>query len=100
MRAAGGLDTPSPPPGRVGMNIATIDLLREPRFSSPLPEARFPVPLGPDGFLAALERRLDQKDHALVVVAEGAGQDMQAIGQKTHEYVGLDSFVKLVEDRA
>jgi len=48
MRAAGGLDTPSPPPDRVGMNIATIDLLGEPRFSSPLPEARFPVPLGPE----------------------------------------------------
>jgi 6-phosphofructokinase 1 len=30
---------------------------------------------GDDGFLAALERRLAVKEHAVVVVAEGAGQD-------------------------
>jgi len=33
---------------------------------------------GPDGFLAKLEKRLDQKHHALVVVAEGAGQELMA----------------------
>lgn len=31
---------------------------------------------GPDGFLAALETRLAAKHHAVVVVAEGAGQDL------------------------
>jgi len=31
---------------------------------------------GPRGFLAALERRLEDKDHAVIVVAEGAGQDL------------------------
>jgi len=31
---------------------------------------------GPRGFLAALERRLAEKHHAVVVVAEGAGQDL------------------------
>lgn len=30
---------------------------------------------GPDGFLAELERRMDRRDHALIVVAEGAGQE-------------------------
>ena len=33
---------------------------------------------GPDGFLAKLERRLDARDHAVVVVAEGAGQELLA----------------------
>lgn len=31
---------------------------------------------GPRGFLARLERRLDARGHAVVVVAEGAGQDL------------------------
>jgi len=33
---------------------------------------------GPDGFLAMLQRRLDARDHAVVVVAEGAGQELLA----------------------
>ncbi|TWT99253.1 6-phosphofructokinase [Botrimarina colliarenosi] len=33
---------------------------------------------GPSGFLARLERRLNARDHAVVVVAEGAGQDLIA----------------------
>jgi len=33
---------------------------------------------GPDGLLAKLERRLDRKHHAVVVVAEGAGQELIA----------------------
>jgi len=31
---------------------------------------------GPDGFLAKLKRRLQAREHAVVVVAEGAGQDL------------------------
>ncbi len=31
---------------------------------------------GPHGFLAALERRIKAREHAVVVVAEGAGQDL------------------------
>lgn len=31
---------------------------------------------GPNGFLAKLDRRLDARGHAVVVVAEGAGQDL------------------------
>lgn len=40
-----------------------------------VPEVPFQLD-GPGGFLAALERRLAKKNHAVVVVAEGAGQDL------------------------
>ncbi len=40
-----------------------------------VPEAPF-VLHGPDGFLAKLKTRLEQRQHAVVVVAEGAGQDL------------------------
>jgi 6-phosphofructokinase 1 len=40
-----------------------------------VPEVPFTLE-GPGGLLAALERRLARKDHAVVVVAEGAGQDL------------------------
>jgi 6-phosphofructokinase 1 len=40
-----------------------------------VPEAPFSLD-GDGGFLQALERRLTQKHHAVVVVAEGAGQDL------------------------
>ena len=36
------------------------------------------VPFTLDTFLAALERRLEQRQHALIVVAEGAGQELLA----------------------
>ncbi len=39
-----------------------------------VPEQPFALE-GEGGFLAALERRLQRKDHAVVVVAEGAGQE-------------------------
>ncbi len=48
-----------------------------------IPEVPFAL-AGPDGLLAALERRLRAKAHAVVVVAEGAGQDLiQAQPQET-----------------
>jgi 6-phosphofructokinase 1 len=34
------------------------------------------VPFSLEGLLAALERRLEQRGHAVIVVAEGAGQDL------------------------
>lgn len=40
-----------------------------------IPEIRFPLD-GDDGLLAALERRLDKRGHAVIVVAEGAGQHL------------------------
>jgi 6-phosphofructokinase 1 len=47
-----------------------------------VPEVPF-VLEGPKGFLAALEQRLARKNHAVVVVAEGAGQELlDASGEK------------------
>jgi len=40
------------------------------------------VPFSLDGFLGALRKRLERKDHAVVVVAEGAGQNLM---EKTAE---------------
>ncbi|MCF7847967.1 MAG: ATP-dependent 6-phosphofructokinase, partial [Kiritimatiellales bacterium] len=40
-----------------------------------VPEVPFDLH-GPNGFLAHLEQRLRQKEHAVVAVAEGAGQDL------------------------
>jgi 6-phosphofructokinase 1 len=40
------------------------------------------VPFTPEGFLAALRKRLELRGHAVVVVAEGAGQDLM---EKTAE---------------
>lgn len=45
-----------------------------------IPEVPFELD-GPNGFLAALEARLARRHHAVIVVAEGAGQDLlQAVG--------------------
>jgi 6-phosphofructokinase 1 len=40
-----------------------------------VPESKFDLH-GPNGFLSVLERRLRNKEHAVVVVAEGAGQEL------------------------
>ncbi|GAA5129201.1 ATP-dependent 6-phosphofructokinase [Luteolibacter yonseiensis] len=40
-------------------------------------------PFSLDGLLAALEKRLDKKSHAVVVVAEGAGQELLGTGGGT-----------------
>lgn len=40
-----------------------------------IPEVPFKLE-GPDGFLHQLRRRLEAREHAVVVVAEGAGQDL------------------------
>ncbi len=42
-----------------------------------IPEVSFPLE-GPGGFLAALEKRVERRRHAVVVVAEGAGQHLFA----------------------
>ncbi len=42
-----------------------------------IPEVPFELD-GPNGFLPALQRRLAAREHAVVVVAEGAGQDLLA----------------------
>jgi len=43
---------------------------------------------GEHGVLAHLERVLDRQGHAMVVVAEGAGQDLFPDGQRTHDASG------------
>lgn len=67
------------------------------------------VPLvleGENGFLQALEKRLDEKHHALIVVAEGAGQHLivkngdkkkDISGNILHEDIGLFLKKKITE---
>jgi 6-phosphofructokinase 1 len=47
-----------------------------------IPEVPFELE-GNDGFLAILERRLERRGHAVIVVAEGAGQDLLPSHQAT-----------------
>jgi 6-phosphofructokinase 1 len=47
-----------------------------------IPESPFSL-CGEGGFLAALDRRMESRDHAVVVVAEGAGQHLFAEGDAT-----------------
>ena len=47
-----------------------------------IPEVPFDLD-GPRGLLAALERRLEDRGHALIVVAEGAGQHLLAADDRT-----------------
>lgn len=74
-----------------------------------IPEVPFRLE-GENGFLATLERRILGKNHALVVVAEGAGQDLlarresrsDASGNLLHEDIGLflrDSIQKYFRSR-
>jgi len=61
-----------------------------------VPELYFDL-YGRNGFLAALKKRLEEKKHAVVVVAEGAGQHLfegqeqkyDASGNKIHNDIGL-----------
>ena len=60
-----------------------------------VPEVRFPLE-GEDGFLEALERRILARGHALIVVAQGAGQHLlegrhaerDASGNLLHDDIG------------
>lgn len=52
-----------------------------------IPEVRFDLD-GPKGFLHALERRIIDRGHALIVVAEGAGQDLFAAGRGDQDASG------------
>jgi len=61
-----------------------------------IPEINFDLH-GPKGFLNVLRKRLEERHHAVVVVAEGAGQDlfsneereMDASGNVKHKDIGL-----------
>ena len=55
---------------------------------------------GPHGFLAALEQRMDQRDHALIAVAEGAGQrhfkdlDLGTDASGNRRFADIGTFLK------
>jgi 6-phosphofructokinase 1 len=65
-----------------------------------IPEARFTLD-GPRGFLAALERRMEERRHALIVVAEGAGQDFfkSSAGLDKSQNVKLHDIGPFLKDR-
>jgi len=46
------------------------------------------VPFKPDAFLAALKQRMLEKSHAVIAVAEGAGQDLLAAAGRAHDPSG------------
>ena len=52
-----------------------------------VPEVPFKLE-GKRGFLAALQQRITERGHAVVVLAEGAGQDLLEIGQDTRDASG------------
>jgi len=52
-----------------------------------VPEVPFTLD-GPGGFLAALKERILRRGHALIVVAEGAGQDLLARSEKASDASG------------
>jgi len=56
-----------------------------------IPELQFDLD-GDNGFLAHLERRLAKRGHALIVVAEGAGQELLSSGPKESDASGNKRF--------
>ncbi len=52
-----------------------------------IPEVEFDLE-GPNGFLARLEDRLNQRGHAVIVVAEGAGQHLFENGDREYDASG------------
>lgn len=84
--------------GRDSGFIATSTTIAMPVVNFVLiPEMEFQLE-GPNGFLEALKKRLDHKHHAVIVVAEGAGQHLfedenkkrtDASGNIQHNDIGL-----------
>ena len=70
-----------------------------------IPEMDFDLE-GPKGFLSALRKRLEERHHALIVVAEGAGQkffkgeaiEKDASGNVKNKDIGLYLKEKITED--
>ncbi|MDG4828185.1 ATP-dependent 6-phosphofructokinase [Solwaraspora sp. WMMD1047] len=66
-----------------------------------VPEVPFALD-GPDGFLAHLRRRVGDRGHAMIVVAEGAGQEHLATGPAGHDASGnqrLHDFGRYLRQR-
>ncbi|HPT22882.1 MAG TPA: ATP-dependent 6-phosphofructokinase, partial [Bacteroidales bacterium] len=49
-----------------------------------IPEVPFSL-YGETGFLSSLKKRILDRRHAVIVVAEGAGQDLLSLGEKEHD---------------
>jgi 6-phosphofructokinase 1 len=72
-----------------------------------IPEVPFALD-GEDGFLAALRRRILDRRHALILVAEGAGQSLfdtrevrcDASGNRLHQDIGLLLKQEIIDDFA
>lgn len=70
-----------------------------------IPEISFDL-YGPKGFLRMLKKRLEERHHAVIVVAEGAGQDLfestdreiDASGNVKHKDIGVFLKEKISED--
>ncbi len=74
--------------GRDSGFIATYATLANPVVNFCLvPEEPFPMD-GPNGLLKALERRFREKSHAVLVIAEGAGQDLVAGEEDRYDLSG------------
>jgi 6-phosphofructokinase 1 len=71
-----------------------------------IPEVKFPL-RGPGGFLDALENRMRHRGHAVIVVAEGAGQHLfqedaaspafDASGNQLHQDIGVFMRQKIID---
>ncbi|MEW6079266.1 MAG: ATP-dependent 6-phosphofructokinase [Thermodesulfobacteriota bacterium] len=70
-----------------GFIAATAVLARQDVNFVLIPEIDFDLD-GPNGFLASLEKRVVSRKHAVVVVAEGAGQKYFEEGSKDHDASG------------
>lgn len=70
-----------------GFIAATATLASQEVNFTLIPEVPFPLE-GEDGLLYALKRRLAAREHAVIVVAEGAGQDLIAKGRDERDASG------------
>jgi 6-phosphofructokinase 1 len=70
-----------------GFIAATAALAQQDANFVLIPEVDFDLE-GPDGFLAALEKRLSARGHAVIVVAEGAGQSFFANQEEERDESG------------
>jgi 6-phosphofructokinase 1 len=69
-----------------------------------IPEVPFSLD-GENGFLQALKKRMKERKHAVIVIAEGAGQDLLSHGEKQHDASGnvilndIGTFLKMQIER-
>lgn len=70
-----------------GFIAATVALANPVANFCFIPEVPFTLD-GPEGLLVQLERRLQRKDHAVMIIAEGAGQDLLQADGAEHDASG------------